>query len=72
MKVVKVDAELEIKLQKIEELMKNLNIKLISYGAEGLCINYNGNDYWIKSIENGEKTFSLPRFTEDERLVLWE
>lgn len=73
-KYLKSDCVAEQKLQEVEELMRNNGIELTSYGGNGLTIRFAGSqrEYWIQSIEDGQKSHSFPRMTDNERLALME
>lgn len=73
-KMLKRDCPTELKLQRIETLMNELGVSIISYGGHGLAVSFQGvnGEFWIQSCESGEKSQRFPRFTEDERLVIKE
>lgn len=61
---LKIDSEPELKLQKVEDLMRELGITIGSYGGNGMTVAFEGIDgeFWIQSKETGYKTASFPRF----------
>jgi hypothetical protein len=65
---------IEQALQKIEKLMDQEGITITSYGASGFTVTMRNinNEFWIQSSDNGERSYSLPRLTEDERLAIIE
>lgn len=61
----------EKQFQELEKKLDELNIFIISYGACGLMISFgDGKLFWLE--ENGHRSFTLPRTTDDEKLILAE
>lgn len=61
----------EKQFQELEAKLDELNISITAYGACGLKITFgDGKAFWLE--ENGHRSFTLPRSTDDEKLILAE
>ena len=70
MKLFRVDSPLEQKLQKVESLLRELNLRIEFNGYQMDIIDGNGGGAgFVMDVENRDNSFSLPRFVESERLV---
>ena len=69
--VAKHDSPVEQAMQDLEELMVSRGIRLECIGR-GILVRHSNQEYWIKSNQSGEYSTCLPRFTDDERLVVRE
>ena len=70
MKVLKEDSAKEQKVQKIEDLMNELNVG-VEYNNNGsLALTIDGEYFNIVDISTGEGSCSFPRRFEEEKLVV--
>lgn len=70
MNLFRFDSPLEQKLQKVEALLQELNLRIEFTGYQMDIIDGNGGGAgFVMDIENRDNSRSLPRFVESERLV---
>ena len=66
------NSKYEQDLRKIEDMMREMNITITSYGGNGLMVTFpDGKDFWLET-DNNERGTNFPRTCDEDKLILAE